>query len=148
MTACVRGVVGGAAVAALLLASGPAAAGTAALDLSRAVRIKSDRVAVDANELKAAGVDAATFTPPRRLKGSSPSYPEAAAGDNAQGTVLLECVISEAGAVRDCRITRAVHPAIDRAALRAIQRGKYEPALVTGEPRSIVAEFMMIFRLE
>jgi TonB family protein len=119
-----------------------------ALDLARAVAIKSDHVVVDAAELEAAGVDPGAFTPPRRVKGSSPKYPEAAARDNAQGTVLIECVITEAGAVRGCRVTRSVHPAVDREAVKAIQRWEYEPARVTGQARSIVAEFRMIFRLE
>jgi TonB family protein len=41
-----------------------------------------------------------------------------------------------------------VHPAVDRAAVNAIRRWRYEPARVTEQPRSIVARFMMIFRLQ
>jgi len=119
-----------------------------ALHLAKAVAIRSDTVVVDRDELKAAGVDPGSFTPPKRITGSSPSYPESAARDNAQGTVLLECVITEAGAVQGCRVTRSVHPAADREAVRVIQRWKYEPARVMALPRSIVAEFRMIFRLE
>ena len=120
----------------------------AGLYLAKAVRIKSDHVVVDPDELKAAGVDPGAFTPPKRVKGSSPSYPESAARDNAQGTVLLECVITEAGAVQDCRVTHSVHPAADRSAVKAVQRWTYEPARVMEQPRSIVAEFRVIFSLE
>jgi TonB family protein len=120
----------------------------AGLYLAKAVTIKSDHVVVDPDELKTAGVDPEAFTPPRRVKGSSPTYPESAARDNAQGTVSLECVITGAGAVQDCRVTRSVHPAADRSAVKAIQRWTYEPARVMGQPRSIVAEFRVIFRLE
>ena len=120
----------------------------AALDLAKAVTIKSDQVVVDPDRLKAAGVDPGGFTPPKRVKGGNPSYPDSAARDNAQGTVLLECVITDAGAVQGCRVTRSVHPAADREAVRTIQRWRYEPARVMAEPRSIVAEFRMIFRLE
>jgi TonB family protein len=119
-----------------------------ALDLRRAVTIKSDHVAVSPAELAAAGVDAGAFAPPKRIKGSRPKYPEAAARDGAQGTVLLECVISQSGAVEACRVSHSVHPAIDRAAADAIRRWKYEPARVMERPRSVVATFMMIFRLE
>ena len=119
-----------------------------ALDLRGAVTIKSDHVAVSPPELTAAGVDAGAFTPPKRIKGSSPKYPEAAARDGAQGTVLLECVISQSGAVEACRVSHSVHPAVDRAAVSAIRRWTFEPARVMEQPRSIVARFMMIFRLQ
>jgi len=119
-----------------------------ALDLRTAVTIKSEHVAVSPAELTAAGVDAAAFTPPKRIKGSSPSYPEAAARDGAQGTVLVECLITTSGAVEACRVSHSVHPAADRAAVNAIRRWRYEPARVTEQPRSIVARFMMIFRLQ
>jgi TonB family protein len=120
----------------------------AALDLRKAVTLKSEHVAVDPGALEAAGVDAGTFTPPKRIEGSSPAYPEAAARDGAQGTVLLECLISERGAVDACVVSHSVHPAADRAAIRAIRRWRYEPARVAGRPRTIVARFMMIFRLQ
>jgi TonB family protein len=119
-----------------------------ALDLAKAVAIKNDQVVVNPGELEAAGVEPGAFTPPKRVKGSSASYPESAARDNAQGTVHLECVITEAGAVQGCRVTRSVHPAADREAIRAIERWKYEPARVMAQPRRIVAEFRMIFRLQ
>jgi TonB family protein len=143
------GAIGATALGTTVLAGGqPSRQWQAALDLAKAVKIKSDRVAVNPQELEAAGVDPGTFTPPKRVKGSSPRYPEAAARDNAQGTVLLECLITEAGAVRGCRVTHSVHPAADREAARAIQRWKYEPARVMGRPRGIIAEFRMIFRLQ
>lgn len=119
-----------------------------ALDLRRAVTLKSEQVVVSRAELTAAGVDAAAFTPPKRIKGAPATYPEAAARDGAQGTVLLECLISRSGAVEACRVSHSVHPAVDRAAANAIRRWRYEPARVMEEPRSIVALFMMIFRLQ
>ncbi len=145
----VVGAIGAIALGTIVLAGEPASSQwQAPLDLAKAVTIKSDHVVVNPDELKAAGVDPGAFTPPKRVKGSSPSYPDSAARDNAQGTVLLECLITEAGAVQRCRVTRSVHPAADREAIKAIQRWKYEPARVMAQPRSIVAEFRMIFRLE
>jgi TonB family protein len=119
-----------------------------ALDLRKAITIKSDRVAVDPRELEAAGVASGTFTPPRRTKGASPSFPDQAARGGAQGRVLLECRITESGAVDACRVSQSVHPALDRAAADAIRHWKYEPARVTGQPRSIVAQFLTIFALQ
>jgi TonB family protein len=118
-----------------------------ALDLRKAVRIKSEHVAVDRRELEAAGVDPAAFTPPKRVKGSPAVYPESAARAGAQGLVRLECLIKDSGKVEACRITQTVRPAIDQAAAEAIRHWKYDPARVKEEPTSIVAEFVMIFSL-
>jgi periplasmic protein TonB len=119
-----------------------------ALDLRRAVTMKSDHVAVDAGELEAAGVAPGTFTSPRRVKGAAPVFPESAARAGAQGLVRLECLIKESGTVEACRIVQSVYPAIDRAAAEAIRRWKYEPARIKDEPKSIVAQFLMVFRLQ
>jgi protein TonB len=119
-----------------------------ALDLRRAVTIKSEHVAVDTRELEAAGVAPGTFTPPKRVKGAAPAFPESAARAGAQGIVRLECLIKDSGAVEACRTILSVYPAIDRAAADAIRRWKYEPARVKGEPKSIVAQFVMIFSLQ
>ncbi|HXK09205.1 MAG TPA: energy transducer TonB [Vicinamibacteria bacterium] len=142
------------AIGAVVLAAGAWAAEgdprewQGALDLRRAVTIKSEHVGVNPPALAEAGLAAGSFTPPKRVKGSSPSYPEAAARDGAQGTVLVDCLIRDTGAVEACRVVRPVHPAVDRAVVDAIRRWKYEPARVMDEPRSIVAQFMMIFRLQ
>jgi TonB family protein len=119
-----------------------------ALDLRKAVIAKSDRVAVDPRELEAAGVDAATFTPPKRVKGAPAIYPESAARGGGQGIVRLECLIKDSGAVEACRVAVGVQRSIDRAATDAIRRWKYEPARVEGEAKSVVAQFVMIFKLQ
>jgi TonB family protein len=119
-----------------------------ALDLRKAVTIKSDHVSVDARELEAAGVAHGEFTPPKRVKGGAPTYPESAARAGAQGLVRLECLIKDSGAVEACRTIQSVFPAIDRAAAEAIRHWKYEPARVKDEPKSVVAQFVMIFSLQ
>jgi TonB family protein len=119
-----------------------------ALDLRRAVTIKSEHVTVDARELEAAGVAPGAFTPPKRVKGEAPPFPESAARAGAQGLVRLECVIRDSGDVEACRVSKSVFPAIDRAAAGAIRHWKYEPARIENEARSIVAQFVMIFKLQ
>lgn len=118
-----------------------------ALDLRKAVTAKAERVAVDRVELAAAGVEPMAFTPPKRVKGSPATYPESAARGGAQGIVRLECLITESGDVESCRVSQNVQKNIDRAAVDAIQRWKYEPARVEDEPTRIVAQFVMIFSL-
>jgi TonB family protein len=142
-------------VAGALGAIAPALAGDAepaqwqgALDLRKAITIKSERVAVDPHGLAAAGVAWGAFSPPRRTKGASPIFPDQAARAGAQGRVLLECRITESGTVDACRVSQSVYPALDRAAADAIRHWKYEPARVSGQPRSIVVQFLMIFALQ
>ena len=119
-----------------------------ALDLRKAVTAKAEHVAVDRRELEAAGVDPAAFTPPRRVKGSPAIYPESAARGGAQGIVRLECLIKDSGAVEACQVAQTVQKHVDRAAADAIKHWKYEPARVNDEPKSIVAQFVMIFSLQ
>ena len=118
-----------------------------ALDLRKAVTAKSERVAVDRGELEAAGVLPAAFTPPKRVKGSPAVYPESAARGGAQGTVRLDCLIKDSGAVEACRVAQSVQKHIDQAAVDAITHWKYEPARVNDAPTSIVVQFVMIFSL-
>jgi periplasmic protein TonB len=118
-----------------------------ALDLRRAVTAKAERVAVDRAELEAAGVLPAAFTPPKRVKGAPAVYPETAARGGAQGIVRLECLIKDTGDVEACRVAVGVQRSIDRAATDAIRRWKYEPARVDGAPRSVVAQFVMVFAI-
>ena len=125
----------------------PAAPGAGSTRIEAAVREQQRLLAAAAASLEAAGVDPGAFTPPKRVKGSPPVYPESAARAGAQGLVRLECLIKDSGKVEACRITQKVRPAIDQAAEEAIRHWKYEPARVKEEPTSIVAEFVMVFAL-
>lgn len=67
----------------------------------------------------------------------APAYPRRALDRGIEGWVEVEFTVTEVGGVSDPKVLSA-HPSsiFDRAALRAIERWKYEPKIVDGQPVS------------
>jgi TonB family protein len=59
-------------------------------------------------------------------------YPEAAMAAQVEGAVVTEIVVDTTGAVIDARIVRSI-PELDEAALRAVQKWRFEPTMVNGK---------------
>jgi protein TonB len=66
-----------------------------------------------------------------------PIYPQRAVQRGIEGWVEVEFTVTEVGSISEPTILRS-HPSgiFDRAALRAIERWKYEPKIVDGQPVS------------
>jgi protein TonB len=66
-----------------------------------------------------------------------PVYPQRAIDRGVEGWVEVEFTVTEIGGVSDSKVLSA-HPSsiFNRAALRAIERWKYEPKMVDGQPVS------------
>jgi protein TonB len=65
----------------------------------------------------------------------NPVYPPRPLQRGTEGWVEVEFTITEAGGVSDSRVTNSQPGSVfDRAALRAVDRWKYEPMLVDGQP--------------
>ena len=65
----------------------------------------------------------------------NPQYPIRAEERGIEGWVELEFTISEAGTVKDARVTNAKPKGVfDRSALRAIKKWKYNPKIEDGNP--------------
>lgn len=63
----------------------------------------------------------------------SPAYPIYARRKGHEGDVIVEGVIVENGLVRDCRLVRSSgHEELDRAALEAMLRARFNPARIAG----------------
>lgn len=78
-----------------------------------------------------------------------PIYPRMAAAKNQEGRVLVEFTISELGLVGNPRVIESDPRGVfDRAALRAIQKWKFKPYVVEGQPRERTATQEFQFRLE
>ena len=66
-----------------------------------------------------------------------PIYPRRALARGIEGWVEVEFTVTEVGSISDPMILRSEPSGIfDRAALRAIERWKYEPKIVDGRPVS------------
>jgi TonB family protein len=80
-------------------------------------------------------------TPPRVLEGSRPAYPKAEAESRERGYVVIICTIGVDGRARDFEVEMMTNPAFAYAAVVAIQKWRWAPALKNGQP---VAQKMRI----
>src|ERR1700682_820869 len=74
-----------------------------------------------------------TMTPPRVLSGPNPEYTPQALEKEVEGTMIVKCIVSVQGQVRNCRIMKSL-PFMDRAVISSLERRKYSPALLHGQP--------------
>ncbi len=75
-----------------------------------------------------------------------PIYPPLAKMARIQGSVRLEAVISRGGAIKDLKVISG-HPLLVKAALDAVQRWRYQPTMLNGEPVEVVTQIDVNFRL-
>ena len=64
---------------------------------------------------------------------SEPVYPPEARAANVQGSVEVLATIGKDGVPRDLRVTRG-QPQLAAAAIAAISRWRYRPAMLNGQP--------------
>ncbi len=76
----------------------------------------------------------------------TPSYPPLAKMARIQGTVRLEAVISKDGTIQDLKVLSG-HPLLVKSALEAVQKWRYQPTLLNGEPVEVVTEIDVNFTL-
>jgi len=84
------------------------------------------------------------MTPPVLVSGSVPEYTPEAIAQRVEGRVAAECVITEEGAVTQCRIVQSLPP-MDQAVLRALATWRCNPARLDGEP--VAVEHVFALRL-
>ena len=75
-----------------------------------------------------------------------PEYPPLAKMARIQGTVRLEAIISRDGTIQDLRVVSG-HPLLVKAAMEAVQRWRYQPTLLNGDPVEVVTEIDVNFTL-
>ncbi len=84
---------------------------------------------------------------PEKIVNVPPAYPEMARIARIEGMVILEAVIDASGSVTSARVLRG-HPSLDQAALDAVQRWKFTPARLNGEPIPVVMTVTVQFKLQ
>lgn len=77
-----------------------------------------------------------SLKPPRLIFGPDPVYPTLARQARISGTVVIEAIIDEKGAVTGMRVISG-HPLLVPAALSAVAKRKYEPTILDGDPTPI-----------
>jgi periplasmic protein TonB len=76
----------------------------------------------------------------------SPEYPPLAKMARIQGVVRLAAVISKDGTIQDLKMLSG-HPLLVQAAMSAVQRWRYQPTLLNGEPVEVETEIDVNFTL-
>ena len=84
----------------------------------------------------------------KAVKEVQPVYPETASRVQAQGTVVLEGTVDPNGKVVDLKILRSVHPALDRAAEKAVRDWVFAPVVVEGKPQPAAVIFSARFWIQ
>ncbi len=84
---------------------------------------------------------------PRVLHRVTPVYPVNALKASIQGDVVLEVVNDIKGDVKKVKVVSG-HPMLINAAVQAVKKWKYEPYLIDGEPKPVVFNETVNFRLK
>jgi protein TonB len=84
--------------------------------------------------------------PPERLAFVKPEYPEVARKARVSGKVILQVVVGRTGEIEQVTVLRS-DPLFDRAAIDAVRRWRYRPALQGGQPVKVYMTVIVEFGL-
>jgi protein TonB len=76
-----------------------------------------------------------------------PEYPLGAKMARVQGTVRLRAIIDREGRITDLKVVEG-HPLLTPAVLAAVQKWRYSPTILGGEPVEVATEIIVKFRLD
>jgi protein TonB len=87
--------------------------------------------------------------PPRTLRAFPPQYPYLAKRDNIQGKVVLRFVVDADGNAKEAEVVSSTPAGVfDDAALKAVERYKFKPAVKNGKPVNCIVKLPISFTLE
>ena len=76
----------------------------------------------------------------QKISGPEIDYTPQAIEHEVQGTMVVKCLITIDGTVHNCRVLQGL-PFMDRAAVDALQKQRYQPYLVGGQPVEVDLTF-------
>jgi TonB family protein len=85
-------------------------------------------------------------SPPRRISGAVPAYPETALARGLEGTPVAEVWVGETGDVINVAIVESAGAALDNALLSALATWRFTPAMLRGVPVSVRLTVQHLFR--
>jgi protein TonB len=85
--------------------------------------------------------------PARLSRGDAPRYPESARRQGVEADVPLEIVVSSAGVVEEARALSRPGYGLDEAAIAAVKRYRFRPAVRDGSAVRVRMRWVMQFRL-
>ena len=90
--------------------------------------------------------DPASMARPVFVSGPDPAYTRAAIDREVEGVMEVACVVTREGLVRDCQVRQGL-PYMNAAVIQALQRRRYRPATLRGEPIEVTYLFRLSLRL-
>lgn len=75
-----------------------------------------------------------------------PVYPPIARAARVEGVVVLAAVISKYGAIENLHVVSG-HPMLEQAAIDAVQRWRYRPYMLNGDPVAVETTINVVFSL-
>jgi protein TonB len=90
----------------------------------------------------------AEMSRPEPLRPIRPLYTEVARRAGLQGTVIVEAVIDEKGRATEIRVLRGLPMGLDRAAVEAIERCPFKPAMMAGRPVKVYFNLTVNFTIQ
>ena len=85
--------------------------------------------------------------PPKAIYSPNPEYSEKARRKKIQGVVVLGVVVNPDGTVRDATVVQSLEPGLDKQALAAVSKWKFQPATKDGKPVAVHVMVETNFRL-
>lgn len=76
-----------------------------------------------------------------------PPYPNDARDKKIEGSVLLGFTVNHQGITESIQVKRSLYPSLDQAAVEAVSKWRFEPAMKNGEPVSMWLEAEVNFNL-
>src|ERR1700687_1891889 len=81
-----------------------------------------------------------SMTQPVKVAGPEIQYTEKALEHEVQGEMIVRCILSVEGLVRDCHVLKT-QPFMDRAVVETLKKSRYKPAVYQGKPVEVEFDF-------
>ena len=81
-----------------------------------------------------------TMAQPVYISGPSIQYTERALEHEVQGTMVIKCLVTVQGDVRDCQVMKGL-PFMDRVVVKALEGRRYKPATLDGQAIDVLYDF-------
>jgi protein TonB len=87
------------------------------------------------------------MTRPQQIAGTPPTYTREARAARVQGKVIVRCLITVAGEVRNCQVIKGV-PMLTELVLASLQSSRFTPVHYRGVPQAVNYIFPFNFKLD
>ena len=86
------------------------------------------------------------MTRPQQIAGAVPQYSREAIAARVEGKVIVRCIITVSGEVRDCKMIKGV-PILQDIVLESLRQSRFTPVSYQGHPEAVQYVFTFNFKL-